>query len=329
MHSVGTPALWVGFMALVVVMLALDLGVFHKKAHAVSYKEAAIWSGVWVALALGFNLLVWRTSGSDPALEFLTGYLIEKSLSVDNIFVFLVIFTALKIPALHQHRILYWGILTALVLRAVMIFAGTAMLARFHWLFYVFGVFLIGTGVKLFLHRAEREPNIEKGWAFRTMRRVIPSTPTLHGSHFTAVEQGRRVATPLLLTLILIEIADVMFAVDSIPAVFAVTTDPFIVFTSNIFAILGLRSLFFLVARMMDRFHHLKVGLAAVLTFVGVKMTIADFFKIPALISLAVVATILGASIVASVWRSRRSHGPGVPPGRPAPHFGRRRDSHG
>jgi len=326
MHSVGTPALWGGFLAVVVVMLALDLGVFHRKAHVVSYREASIWSLVWVALAFGFNWVVWSSSGSEAALEFLTGYLIEKSLSIDNIFVFLVIFSALNVPAAQQHRILYWGILSALVLRAIMIFGGVAMLARFHWLFYVFGVFLIAAGVKLFVQRSREDRRIEQRWVFRTMRRLIPSTSRFEGSRFTTLEHGRRVATPLLLTLILIEITDVMFAVDSIPAVFAVTTDPFIVFTSNIFAILGLRSLFFLLSRMMATFTHLKTGLAAVLVFVGTKMTIADFFKIPALISLAVVALILAISLTASLLgkRARRDSGGG-----PDLRLPRQRRSHG
>jgi len=323
MYSVGTPALWGGFVAVIMVMLALDLGVFHRKAHVVSYREALIWSLLWVALALAFNLLIWRSSGSQAAIEFLTGYLIEKSLSIDNIFVFLVIFSALNVPAREQHRVLYWGILSALALRAIMIFAGVAMLSRFHWLFYVFGIFLIAAGLRLFLQRSREDRSVEQRWAFRTMRRLIPSTPRFDGSRFTTFEHGRRVATPLLLTLVLIEITDVMFAVDSIPAVFAVTTDPFIVFTSNIFAILGLRSLFFLLARMMDKFTHLKTGLAAVLVFVGTKMTIADFYKIPALISLAVVAMILAVSLAASLLdrpaprrssakpglRQRKSHG--------------------
>lgn len=304
MHSVGTPALWAGFSALVLVMLVLDLGVFHRKAHAVSYREALIWSLVWISLALTFDLVIWRTIGSEPALEFLAGYLIEKSLSVDNIFVFILIFAALGIPARYQHRILYWGILSAVVLRAVMIFAGAAALARFHWLFYLFGAFLIWTGIRLFLQR-HREVPVERNWAFRAMRKLVPSTTRFDGSRFVTVEHGRRVATPLLLTLILIEITDVIFAVDSIPAVFAVTTDPFIVFTSNVFAILGLRSLFFLLARMMDRFAYLKIGLSAVLTFVGVKMIVADFWEIPALVSLAVIGAILAVAVVASWIRTR------------------------
>jgi tellurite resistance protein TerC len=235
----------------------------------------------------------------------LTGYLIEKSLSVDNIFVFIVIFSALRIPAVYQHRVLYWGILSALVFRAVMIFAGAAMIQRFHWLIYVFGVFLIFTGVKLYLDR-NKEEHPEDSKAMKWVRSVVPSTDRFDGHDFFTVENGKRVATPLLMALIMIEISDVIFAVDSIPAIFAVTTDPFIVFTSNIFAILGLRSLFFILAGLVDKFRYLKVGLAAVLTFVGIKMTIMDIYKIPSLVSLAVILLTLTISVVASFAASKR-----------------------
>ncbi|CAM4308280.1 TerC family protein [Corallococcus sp. ZKHCc1 1396] len=298
--------MWAGFIAFVIAMLALDLGVFHRKAHAVSFKEAGAWSAVWVSLALTFNAVLWWRFGSVPGMEFLTGYLIEKSLSVDNIFVFVVIFSALKIPALYQHRVLFWGILSALVLRAVMIFAGVAMLERFHWLIYVFGAFLILTGIKLFVQRnAEEHP--EDGWLMRTARRVIPSTPNFHGQHFFAVENGRRLATPLLMALLLVEASDVLFALDSIPAIFAVTRDPFIVFTSNIFAILGLRSLFFLMAGAMEKFTYLKVGLSGVLIFVGAKMALVDVVHLSPAVSLGVIALVLGASIVASLVKARHT----------------------
>ena len=257
-----------------------------------------------MGLALVFGAGVWWRFGSQSGIEFLTGYLIEKSLSIDNIFVFVVIFGALGIPAIHQHRVLFWGILSALVLRAAMIFGGIGLLARFHWLIYVFGAFLIVTGVKLYLQR-DKEEHPESGWAMRTIRRLIPSTPKLHGEHFFTLENGRRLATPLFMALLLIEITDVIFAVDSIPAILAISTDPFIVFTSNIFAILGLRSLYFLFARLVDKFRYLKVGLAGVLVFVGAKMTAVDVYKIPPLISLLVVASMLGASIFAS-WLSNR-----------------------
>jgi tellurite resistance protein TerC len=303
--SIGTPSLWLAFVAFVVAMLALDLGVFHRKAHVVGFREAAIWSVLWIALALLFNAWVWSEFGADRGLEFLTGYLVEKSLSVDNIFVFLVIFSSLAIPAAYQHRVLFWGILSALVLRAVMIFAGTALLARFHWLIYVFGAFLVVTGVKLFLTRKDT-PHPENSLAMRLARRLIPSTPSFDGSRFFTREAGRWVATPLLMALLLVEVTDVVFAVDSIPAIFAITRDPFIVFTSNIFAILGLRSLFFLLAGLVDRFRYLKVGLSAVLVFVGLKMTTVDLFKVPPAASLAIIAALLGASVAASLWASRR-----------------------
>ncbi len=316
--SLGTPLLWGGFLVFVLAMLALDLGVFHRKAHVVGFREALVWSLVWIGLALLFNLGVYLLYGSKPAVEFLTGYLVEKSLSVDNIFVFVVIFGALGIPAIHQHRVLFWGILSALVLRAVMIFAGVAMLERFHWLIYVFGAFLVLTGVKLFLAR-NKESHPEDGRALRIARRLIPSTPRLDGSRFFTVENGRRVATPLLMALILVEVTDVIFALDSIPAIFAITRDPFIVFTSNIFAILGLRSLFFLLAGMVDKFVYLKHGLAAVLVFVGVKMAAVDLVKVPSVISLAVIAAILGAAIAASLVRARRIAATPAPAPAPAP----------
>ena len=305
--SVASPAIWAGFIGFVLAMLALDLGVFHKKAKAVTFKEAAGWSAVWISLALLFNAVVWWQFGSKLATEFLTGYLIEKSLSVDNIFVFVVIFGALKVPPAYQHRVLFWGILGALVMRATMIFAGVAMLERFHWLIYVFGGFLVFTGIRL-LRQNEDEHDLENGWLMRTVRRLIPSTPHYDGAKFLTVENGRRLATPLLIALCLVEVTDVVFALDSIPAIFAITRDPFIVFTSNIFAILGLRSLFFMLGGVMDRFVYLKTGLAGVLVFVGLKMALVDFIKIPALVSLLVIAAILGSAIGVSLWVSRRKH---------------------
>lgn len=302
--SIGSPGLWIGFVAFVIAMLAIDLGVFNRKDHVIGYREALAWSGVWVVLALLFNAFVWIRFGQQRGVEFLTGYLIEKSLSIDNVFVFVVIFSSLGIPAIYQHRVLYWGILSALVLRALMIFGGAALLVRFHWLIYGFGLFLIVTGVKLYLQRGKQD-DPESGSIMRIARRLIPATSRLEGNHFLAKEQGKTVATPLLMALILVEATDVVFAVDSIPAIFAVTMDPFIVFTSNIFAILGLRSLFFVLAGLVDKFRYLKVGLAAVLVFVGVKMTIVDFYKIPPLVSLVVIVGILGVSVVASMRTPR------------------------
>jgi tellurite resistance protein TerC len=305
LQTIGSPALWGGFIAFVFAMLALDLGVFHRKSHIIGYREALTWSGIWIGLALLFNLGVWQLFGPERGLEFLTGYVIEKSLSVDNIFVFVIIFSALRIPAIYQHRVLFWGILSALVLRAAMIFAGAALLAKFHWLIYVFGIFLVITGVKLFIQR-NHEEHPEDGWAMRTVQRLIPSTNKLEGAHFFTVENGRRVATPLFMALMLVEVSDVIFAVDSIPAIFAVTTDPFIVFTSNIFAILGLRSLFFLLANLVDKFRYLKVGLSAVLIFVGAKMSLVEWIKVPPLVSLVVVLSILGIAVWASLHVARK-----------------------
>ncbi|MCP3141909.1 TerC family protein [Pyxidicoccus xibeiensis] len=310
LHTVGSPALWGGFIAFVIAMLALDLGVFHRHAHVVKFKEALGWSVVWISMALLFNVGIWWKFGSELGVQFLTGYLIEKSLSVDNIFVFVVIFSALRIPALYQHRVLFWGILSALVLRAIMIFAGVAMLERFHWLIYVFGAFLILTGVKLFLQR-NKEDHPEDGWLMKFARRTIPSTQEFDGHHFFKKENARWLATPLFMALLLVEASDVIFALDSIPAIFAVTRDPFIVFTSNIFAILGLRSMFFLLAGAVEKFSYLKVGLSGVLIFVGVKMAIVDVVKIPPFVSLGVIAAMLAASIVASLIKNRNT--PPVP----------------
>ncbi|MDX2170350.1 MAG: TerC family protein [Deltaproteobacteria bacterium] len=303
--SIGTPGLWAGFIAFVIAMLAIDLGVFHRKAHAVGFREAAVWSAVWIGLAVLFNVGVWQWFGAQRGLEFATGYLIEKALSVDNIFVFVVIFTSLQIPAAYQHRVLFWGILSALVLRAAMILAGAALLARFHWLIYVFGAFLLLTGVKLLLQRGHSSA-LEDSLALRLVRRFLPTTTRFDGERFFTREAGRRVATPLFVALLLVEATDVVFAVDSIPAIFAVTRDPFIVFTSNIFAILGLRSLYFLLAGLVDMFRYLKVGLAAVLLFVGGKMLAIDVYKVDPLVSLAVVAAMLATAVIASWLANQR-----------------------
>jgi len=305
LQSIGSPSLWTGFIVLVVAMLAVDLGIFHRKSHVVGTREALVWSGVWIGLALLFNLGVWKWFGAQRGLEFLTGYLIEKSLSIDNIFVFVVIFAALRVPPLYQHRVLFWGILSALILRAGMILGGTALLTRFHWLIYVFGAFLVFTGIKLFVQR-DQGPNPEDGAVLRLAKRVIPSTEKYSADSFFTIENGRRVATPLFMALLLVEATDVVFAVDSIPAIFAVTDDPFIVFTSNIFAILGLRSLFFLLAGVVDKFRYLKVGLAVVLVFVGSKMALVDLYKVPPLLSLVFIATVLVGSVLASLWVSNR-----------------------
>jgi tellurite resistance protein TerC len=314
--SVGTPALWAGFTLFVLCLLALDLGVFHRKAHAVRLREAATWSVVWVLLALAFNWGVFHWFGPQRGLEFLTGYLIEKALAVDNIFVFLVLFGAFSVPPVYQHRVLFWGILGALVLRAGFIVLGAALIARFHWVLYVFGVVLVLTAIKLLWQR-EAAPHPERNPLFRLFRRLVPSVAEYHGQRFTVVKDGRRYATPLLLVLVAVETTDLVFAVDSIPAVFAVTQDPFIVYTSNIFAILGLRAMYFLLAGVIERFVYLKVGLAVVLAFVGTKMLIADLYKIPIAVSLAAIAGILGASVALSLLRGGREPSPAASaPGR-------------
>jgi tellurite resistance protein TerC len=297
--------LWAGFNLFVLAMLALDLGVFHRKAHAVSLREATVWSGVWISLALLFNAGIWYFRGSEAGVQFLTGYLIEKSLSVDNIFVMALIFGYFAVPAIHQHRVLFWGILGALVMRAAFILAGAALLEAFHWIIYVFGAFLIITGLKMALVR-DTEIHPENNPVLRLVRRLVPVTPDYHKGHFFVRENGRLWATPLFLVLALIETTDLVFAVDSIPAIFAVTTDPFLVYTSNIFAILGLRSLYFLLAGVMQTFIYLKLGLAAILVFVGTKMAVMDLYKIPSFVSLLVVAALLAIAIGASLWKSRR-----------------------
>jgi tellurite resistance protein TerC len=295
---------WIGFNLFVLALLALDLGVFHRKAHAVSLKEATAWSAAWITLALLFNAGLWWLRGPEPALQFFTGYLLEKSLSVDNIFVFALLFSYFAVPPKSQHRVLFWGILGALLLRATFILAGAALLERFHWILYVFGAFLILTGLKMALFRnAEMDPG--RNPVLKLVRRLVPVTPEYEGERFFVRRAGRLWATPLFLVLVLIETTDLVFAVDSIPAIFAVTSDPFLVYTSNVFAILGLRSLYFLLAGVMHKFVYLKLGLAGVLVFVGVKMTLADVFKIPSPVSLAVIAALLGAAVAASLWRSR------------------------
>jgi tellurite resistance protein TerC len=300
--------LWAGFNVFVLAMLALDLGVFHRKSHEVSMKEATAWSLVWIGLALVFNLGIYWFRGSEPAVQFFTGYLIEKSLSVDNIFVFALLFSYFAVPPAYQHRVLFWGILGALVMRAAFILAGAALLAKFHWIIYLFGAFLILTGVKMAIFRnAEMHP--EKNPVLRLVRKLIPVTQDYQGDKFfvrSASSMGRWAATPLFLVLVLVETTDLVFAVDSIPAIFAVTSDPFLVYTSNVFAILGLRSLYFVLAGVMQKFSYLKLGLSAVLVFVGVKMTLVDLYKIPSGVSLGVIASILALSIAASLWKSRK-----------------------
>jgi tellurite resistance protein TerC len=296
----GSPWLWVGFNALVLLMLALDLGVFHRKAHAVSIKEATVWSVVWISLALTFNAGIYFFMGKDPALEFLSGYLIEKALSVDNIFVFVLIFSYFKVPSEYQHRVLFWGVLGALAMRAVLIFVGASLISTFHWILYLFGAFLVITGIKMATQKHEA---MDPGNSFivKLVRKFMPVSDKYDGQKFLTIQNGKRFATPLLLVLVLVEASDLLFAVDSIPAIFAVTHEPFLVYTSNVFAILGLRSLYFLLAGVVDKFRFLKLGLAAVLSFVGIKMLIVDLYKVPTPISLLVIFLIIMTSVVASL----------------------------
>jgi len=299
MHSIGNPVLWVGFLLFVAAMLALDLGVFHRRDRAIGLREAAIWSGVWIGLALLFDAGIAWGFGPRKGLEFLTGYVIEKALSVDNLFVFVVIFSAFGISATHQHRVLFWGILGALLLRGAFILAGGAFLEAFHWAIYVFGGILVVTGVRLLVRR-ESATHPERNPVTRMVARALPVQAPYDGPRFIVRHAGRLLVTPMLLALVTIEVTDILFAVDSIPAVFAVSSDPFVVFTSNIFAILGLRSLYFLLAGVMESFRFLKYGLAAVLLFVGGKMLLSGVVEIPVGISLGVIALFIGGAMAAS-----------------------------
>ncbi len=297
--------LWIGFNAFVLALLALDLGVFHRKSHSVSVKEALGWSAVWIALALLFNagLYFWR--GPEPALQFLTGYLIEKSLSVDNIFVFVLLFSAFGVPAAYQHRVLFWGVLGALVMRGILITVGVILLEEFHWILYVFGAFLIFTGIRMAMHK-ETEVHPDRNPILKFVRRIVPVTAHYERDRFFVHRSGQFLVTPLLLVLVAVETTDLIFAVDSIPAIFAVTTDPFIVYTSNVFAILGLRSLYFVFANIINKFYYLRPGLAVILSYVGVKMLVTDIFHISAALSLLVIAVILAITIIASMMRAHR-----------------------
>jgi tellurite resistance protein TerC len=308
--------LWIGFNRFVLGMLAIDLGVFHRKSHAVSGKEALTWSLVWISLSLVFNAVIYffwdhmmpesTYTNREAALAFFTGYLIEKSLSVDNIFVFILIFSFFAVPPAYQHRVLFWGILGALVMRGTLIAVGAALLHEFHWIIYIFGAFLVFTGIRMaWQHDENVQP--DKNPVVKFFRRFMPVTESFENDKFFVWRAGKLMATPLFLILLVVESTDLIFAVDSIPAIFAVTQEPFIVYTSNVFAILGLRALYFLLANVMDKFQYLKFGLSAVLVFIGVKMVIVDFYKIPTGISLAIVASILAISILASLWKAKSS----------------------
>ena len=297
---------WVVFNIFVLAMLAIDLGVFHRKAHEIKTKEALIWSAIWITLALLFNLGIYFWRGPQTALEFLTGYLIEKSLSVDNLFIFLLIFSYFRVPALYQHKVLFWGILGALVMRAIFIAAGVTLIQKFHWLIYIFGGFLILTGIKMALEK-EKKIHPERNPVLRLFRRFMPITSDYEGDKFLVKHEGRYFATPLFITLLIVETTDLIFAIDSIPAILAITLDPFIVYTSNVFAILGLRSLYFALAGIMQLFHYLHYGLSAILVFVGAKMLLAYIYKIPVDIALGVVAGFLLISVIASIIRPREA----------------------
>ncbi len=300
----NTVPLWIGFGLFVVTMMVLDLGVFHRKAHAISLREAAIWTGVWILLALAFNVAVYIWRGHQSALEFFTGYIIEWSLSMDNVFVFAVIFTYFAVPKEYQHRVLFWGIWGAVFLRLTFILIGSALLRKFHWAIYIFGAFLLFTGIKMFFHRGG-EVHPEKNPALKLAHKWLAVTPNYEGQKFFVRQNGRRRGTPLVFVLIVVDVIDFVFAFDSIPAIFGITRDPFTVFTSNIFAILGLRALYFLLAGVMGMFRYLDNGLAVVLSFIGAKMLLSEVYKIPTGLSLGIVCLLLAVSIIASIYAAK------------------------
>ncbi|MEW6686569.1 MAG: TerC family protein [Candidatus Edwardsbacteria bacterium] len=297
--------LWVGFNIFVLAMLALDLGVFHRKAHAIKVKEAFMWSAFWIALSLFFNLGVYFWRGSETALKFLTGYLLEKSLSVDNIFVFLMIFSYFCVSPVYQHKVLFWGILGALIMRGIFIATGITLIHKFYWVIYIFGGFLIVTGIKMCLQK-DREVHPERNPVLKLFRLFMPVTAQYKNGKFFVKEHQHYFATPLFIVLLVVETTDIIFAMDSIPAILAITTDPFIVYTSNVFAILGLRALYFALAGFMQLFHYLHYGLALILVFVGVKMLLADIYKIPIGVALGVIVIVLFISVITSIIRPRK-----------------------
>ncbi len=305
-HMSNDAWLWTIFGVVVVGVMALDLGVFHRQSREIKFKEALAWSGIWIGLALGFMGLIALLRGRQPALEFLTGYVIEESLSVDNLFVFLLLFSFFRVPKQHQHDVLFWGILGAVVMRLIFIVAGVALINRFHWIIYIFGAVLVYSGVKMAFKKDE-DIHPESNPVLKLFRRFYPVTKDYHGKSFFVRLEGRRFATPLFVVLLVAETTDLIFAVDSIPAVLAITRDPFIVYTSNIFAILGLRSLYFALVGVMNLFHHLHYGLSAILVFVGAKMILGHWCEIPTIIALGVVAVLLTLSVVASlIWPEKK-----------------------
>ncbi len=303
-HSVWE---WMAFAAIITIMMFLDLGVFHKKSHTVSIKESLIWTAVWIALALCFNTWIYFSMGSQLGLEFLTGYVIEKSLSIDNIFVISLIFSYFRVPAQFQHRVLFWGVLGALVFRIIFIFAGVALIQKFHWMIYVFGAFLIYTGINM-LRGSDKKIDIETNPAIKLVRKFFKITPEFHGEHFSIMKNGVRYFTPLFLVLIMIESTDIIFAVDSIPAILAITPDPYIVFTSNVFAILGLRSLYFALNGIMEMFEYINYALSGILVFVGFKMIVSSYIKVPTLLSVGVIFTLIIISVIASIYFPKKKN---------------------
>ena len=300
--------LWIGFSVFLIIMLALDLGVFHKESHVVEFREAMIWSGIWVGLAVLFNIGVFYYFGEVKGLEFMTGYLVEKSLSVDNVFVIALIFTYFSVPRQYQHRVLFWGVIGALIMRAILIAVGATLIREFAWIIYIFGAFLVFTGIKMYFQKNEGiDP--DKNPVVRFFKKFIPVTDEYNKEKFFLIKNGKRFATPLFIVLLMVETTDLIFAVDSIPAIFAITQDPFIVFTSNAYAILGLRSLYFALAGVIYKFYYLKAGLSVILVFVGIKMMLIDIFKIPIGISLGFVSLVILISVIASVLKNRKLRG--------------------
>jgi tellurite resistance protein TerC len=301
-----TVLLWVGFNIFILFLLVVDLKVFNRKQHEISIKESLIWSCVWIAISLLFNVGVFLWHGREAALQFFTGYLIEKSLSVDNLFVFLLLFSYFKVPSKYQHEVLFWGILGALVMRGSLILVGAALIKRFHWILFIFGGFLLVTGIKMAFQKDTKEVHPERNLVVRLFKKIFPVTAGYHEEKFFVKMNGRRYGTLLIIVLIVIETTDLLFAIDSIPAIFAITQDSFIIYTSNVFAILGLRSLYFALAGMMDLFYYLRHGLSAVLTFIGIKMLLMDYYNIPIGIALGVVGSVIALAVIASIIRTKR-----------------------
>ena len=307
-HSIGTPFFWTSFVAVILILLSIDLGVFHRHAHAVKVREATIWNFTWILLSCSFGIWVYRAFGRQYGLEFFTGYLIEYALSVDNVFIFIIIFSYFGVPARFHHRVLFWGILGALIMRATFIVAGAALISAFHWMIYIFGAFLVFTGIKV-LRQGEVEVEPDQNPVVKLFRRIVPLTSSYESGRFFSTQGAKIAATPLALVLVTVEATDLVFATDSIPAIFGVTKDPFIVYTSNICAILGLRSMYFLLSAVITRFCYLGTGLGIVLMFIGVKMLVSSFYAIPIGLSLAVVAAVLAGSIALSLLFPKKAGG--------------------